>query len=567
MTTMLPGPTLEGLLADRAERTPDASAYLFLRDGGDVVDQTLTWAALERRSRALARRLAAMTAPGDRALLICPQGLDFLVGFFACLGAGVIAVPTPMPTGSARTADGRIASIIDDCAPAAILTTAAAAARVRAACEGAQQVVPATIIEIDGATSDEAASSSVRRRITPETIAFLQYTSGSTASPRGVRITHGNLVANLTAAFHMASPEPAAASVSWLPVTHDMGLIEGVLQPAFRGHLAVLMSPAAFLQRPVRWLRAIARYGAARSGGPNFAYDLCVRRVTAEDTAGLDLRSWRDAYNGAEPVRADTMRAFASRFAGAGFNPRAFRPCYGLAEATLLVASSRWTPAGGDAAQNMAPVSCGQAAPGVDVLIVDPQTRCGCDAGTAGEIWVRGASVSPGYWRQHDGREVFGARTADGRGPFLRTGDFGLVSNGNLTVTGRLKDVLIVRGYKLFPQDLEHTAAAAHPAVRPAAVSAVATRADASGDCIGLAAEIDPRRATTSADTDAIIAAIRVAVQHEHGVQLDAVALVRPGGVPRTTSGKVQRYLCRRGWRSGGLPMLAEWRRPVAVGG
>jgi len=227
MTTLLPGPTLEGLLDDRAGRTPDAPAYRFLRDG-DLVDQTLTWAALERRSRALAGRLATLTAPGDRALLVCPPGLDFLVGFFACLGAGVIAVPTPMPTGSARTADGRIASIIDDCSPSVLLTTATATARVRAACGGARQIVPATIVEIDGTTSDEPAQS-VRRRITPGTIAFLQYTSGSTASPRGVRITHGNLVTNLTAAFHMASPEPAAASVSWLPVTHDMGLIEGVL--------------------------------------------------------------------------------------------------------------------------------------------------------------------------------------------------------------------------------------------------------------------------------------------------------------------------------------------------
>ena len=555
MPSLFDGPSLVDLLRTRAAEQPDAPAFVFLRDG-DIEDARLTWSELDRRSRTIAAALQARVPAGSRALLVYPAGLDFIAAFFGCLYAGVIAVPAQPPLGGqAQRGLARLRAIAIDADARILLTTREGRWRP----DSEHDVAAPGRTPIEWLTTDEldlhGADGWRDTRAVPATVAFLQYTSGSTAAPRGVVVTHGNLLHNLGAAFDLATPGPTSLSVSWLPATHDMGLIEGILQPVYRGHMAVLMAPTAFLQRPSRWLSAISTYRATRSGGPNFAFDLATRKVTDDQAAALDLSSWRDAYNGAEPIRSDTMAAFTRRFAHAGFRPSSFRPCYGLAESTLVVSSGRWS------ADDTSPVSCGRPAGGLTVIAVDPVTGTRCADRVAGELWVSGPSVAAGYWRQSDETaRVFEARTADGLGPFLRTGDLGHIDRGEVVVTGRIKDVLIVRGRKHFPQDLEHTATCAHAALRPGGASAVALGGDSAGDRIAVAVEVDPRRVTSAADADSIISTIRSAVHDMHGVQLTAVALLAPGGVPKTTSGKVQRYLCREGWATNALPMLAEWR-------
>ena len=381
-------------------------------------------------------------------------------------------------------------------------------------------------------------------------------------------ISHGNLLHNLAYAFHRAGNDRSSVSVSWLPVVHDMGLIDGVLQPVYSGCPAYLMAPTAFLQRPVRWLRAISRYRATRSGAPNFAYDLCVRRIGAAERAALDLHSWRDAYNGAEPIRRDTLERFTSVFAGSGFRPAAFRPCYGLAEATLLVTCGRFDtavsqPSTGDAAGGAEPgVSCGRPGFGTSVVVVDPKSHRPCPDGAAGEVWVSGPGVAAGYWnRPSQSAGTFAARTADGGGPYLRTGDLGVIGDDGVRITGRLKDVLVVRGTKHHPQDLERTAESRHRAVRPGCVAAFVADHGSSGDGIALVAEVDPHRLASSADAQAAITAIRSGVTDAHGIQLSAVTLVAPGGVEKTTSGKARRFACRDALLAGTLETLATWRQ------
>jgi acyl-CoA synthetase (AMP-forming)/AMP-acid ligase II len=336
-----------------------------------------------------------------------------------------------------------------------------------------------------------------------------------------------------------------------------MGLIEGVLQPAFSGSPAYLMSPGAFLQRPARWLKALSRYRGTRSGGPNFAYDLAVSRVDAAERAALDLSAWDAAYNGAEPVRGDTMAAFSAAYRQAGFRPSAFRPCYGLAESTLLVSSGRWDESGATTGA----VSCGTPAYGTHVVIADPVSGVPCGDGELGEIRVAGPGVTSGYWNDaEETRRVFDTMPgADRR--WLRTGDLGVRRNGQLHVTGRLKDVLIVRGAKHFPQDVERTAEGLHPAIRRGTVTAVAVASGVRGDQVVLIAEIDPRSLPAQPASD-LMARMRQAVADAHGIRLHAVALVPPGVVPKTTSGKPRRYLCREAWVEGTLQPIAEWSDP-----
>ena len=587
--TAFVGASLVELLRFRAAVQADDCAYTFLRDGESQSD-AVNYGQIDRRSRAIAVLLQARVRPGDRALLLYPPGLDFIAAFFGCLYAGVVAVPAFPPNfGRSDRSLMRLVAIAADAAPAAVLSTNEIAARWgRAAVEagfprlmasegeaGARAREPEWIAT--DAVCDAAATAWIDPGADRRTLAFLQYTSGSTAAPKGVIVTHGNLLHNLAYAFHLADNDASSVSVSWLPVTHDMGLIDGVLQPAYSGCPAYLMSSTAFLQRPVRWLQAISRYHATRSGAPNFAYDLCVRKIGVEDRAGLDLSAWRTAYNGAEPIRRETLGAFTRTFAQCGFRPSAFRPCFGLAEATLLVSSGRWSEnpvspsvdaahqsAGGRAAAcTGSTVSCGAPAFGTRALIADPATGRSCDAGEIGEIWIAGPSVARGYWnRQEESERTFEARTDEGDGPFLRTGDLGFLSDGELHVTGRLKDVLIVRGVKHYPQDLEHTAERQHPAIRPGCTAAFAIEAGPSGDRIALVAEAEARQLDTPDSPPAVMAAVRRAVAELHGVRLHAVVLVAPGTIPKTTSGKLQRFACREAFLAGTLPVLADWHEP-----
>ena len=553
------GTTLVEMLRARAASQPDDLAYTFLADGENPVDE-LTWSLLDRSARAIAATLQAQLQPGDRALLLYPPGLSFIAGFFGCVYAGVLAVPVMPPQGnrSRRGAD-RLAAIVTDSDARCVLTSSDLRERLLDA------VDPRIVRIITDGIPYDAGAAWREPEAASDTIAFLQYTSGSTALPRGVMVSHGNLLHNLGLTFHLGESAADTVSVSWLPVTHDMGLIEGVLQPAFSGCPMYLMSPAAFLQRPLRWLRAISTYAATRSGGPNFAYDIAASRVADADRQSLDLRTWRVAFNGAEPVRHDTMAAFSAVFAANGFRPDRFKPCYGLAESTLFVTGSHWDGGAADSSTDSGTatrsVSCGPPAAGMEVRIVDPVTGTVCGDGGSGEIQVAGPSVAHGYWnRPLESSRVFAIE--DGR-RWLKTGDLGSLQDGELHVTGRIKDLLIVRGVKHFPQDLERTAERHHSGVRIGGVAAVAVGSHVRGDRVALIAEIDPREVAENR-REQLMSELRQAIAEVHGIQLYGIALVPPGTVPKTTSGKVQRFLCRDAWINDTLGALTSWRESAA---
>lgn len=559
LTAQNPGSMID-LLRDRAAAQPDSVAFTFL-EAGEQEGAELTWAALDLRSRALGAAIAARVEPGARVLVMLPPAVDFVPAFFGVLYAGAIAIPTYPPSG-ARTdrSSARLRGMIADAGITLVLSSSA----VRAHASILEALVPELAglpwIDVED-VSDELAEAWRVPRCGPETVALLQYTSGSTAVPRGVIVTHGNLLHNLAHGAALAGYDRNSVAVSWLPVNHDMGLINGVLQPVFSGYAAYLMSPAAFLQRPARWLQAISRYGATHSGGPNFAYDLCTRRVSEEDRAPLDLRTWRIAYNGSEPVRRTTLENFHRAFAACGFAWGALRPAYGLAESTLLVTSG---PAEGpvfvESADGRSLVSSGVVDGGAGTRIVDPSTRVVLRDGAVGEIWVTSRSVARGYWNKPcESAATFQAFTSDSNdGPYLRTGDLGCIVHRRLFVTGRIKDVLIVRGVKHYPQDLEATAEHAHPAVRAGCCVAFAVQRDGE-ERVALVAETEPRRLSADGDLDQAIVSIRRSVADRHQVSPCAVAIVAAGSLPKTTSGKLQRFLCRDGFLGGEFDVLAAW--------
>ncbi|MEW5929291.1 MAG: AMP-binding protein, partial [Gemmatimonadota bacterium] len=573
--------TLVELLRLRADDDPARNAYTFLLNG-EVEEGSITYGELDRRARAVAARLQALGARGERALLLYPPGLEYVAALFGCFYAGVTAVPAYPPRRS-RT-DTRLQGIVADCAPTLALTTRELLGEAERLCAHTPELGGLRWLATEDVAADEA------ERWTDlgaagDTLAFLQYTSGSTAAPKGVMVSHGNLLHNLALIERLAGYTPQTRSVIWLPPYHDMGLIGGILQPLFTGYWAALFSPVAFIQRPARWLEAVSRYGATSSGGPNFAYELCVHAVRPEERAALDLSRWEIAFNGAEPVRAETLRAFAESFAPSGFRARAFYPCYGLAEATLMVTGSR--PAELPVVRAVDPdalgegsvvadtdpegryrlVGSGRSADSQRVLIVDPATLRECAPDRVGEVWVRGPSVAHGYWgRAEETAETFGAFVAGtGEGPFLRTGDLGFLEGGELFVTGRLKDLIVIRGRNHYPQDIEQTAARSHAGLR--AGSSAAFSVDQGGEERLVVVQEVSRQAAAGMDVEEVADAIRRAVASEHGVQVHAVAVVKPGGVPKTTSGKVQRRACRAKFYAGDLPLVGVSVRQGAGGG
>ena len=549
--------TMIDLLRDRAAAQPHARAYTFM-DDGERCGQSLTWAQLERRSRAIATAIRRHVEPGDRLLVMFPPSLDFVPAFFASLYAGAVAVPVYPPAGpKIERTMARLRGMVADAKPSLVVAPSCSAAHIQilAAAVPELQSVP----WLDPATvPDEEADDWRAPAIDASSLAFLQYTSGSTSSPRGVMVSHGNLLDNLRQTHVDAAYDQASVSLSWLPVNHDMGLINGVLQPVYSGCTAYLMPPAAFLQRPGRWLQAISRFGATHSGGPNFAYELCTRRVSSDESATLDLSSWRVAYNGSEPIRRSTLESFQRSFGIHGFRWEAFSPAYGLAESTLLVTS---IPAGVPPTFVGAAVASGTDPEDRGVIIVDPLARTRCDEGAAGEIWVRGRSVASGYWgRAEDTDATFHAFTSDtGEGPYLRTGDIGFIHQARLFVSGRIKDLIIVRGLKHYPQDIELTVERAHPAVRAGCSAAFAVEQE-EGEQLVIVAEVEARAggALSDAELSQVLGAIRVAVTATHHVAPASVTLVGPGVVPKTTSGKLQRYACRDAWDARTLPVLAS---------
>ncbi len=573
--------TLVQLLRWRALEQPTRRSHIFLADG-EREEAALTYAELDAQARAIAAMLQAVGATGERVLLLYPPGLQYIAAFFGCLYAGAVAVPAYPPRMNRSLS--RLQAIVHDARAIAALTTASIHARATALTNQAPELQ-----RLHWLVTDELAAGLAADWREPvidgNTLAFLQYTSGSTATPKGVMVSHQNLLSNERMIRQVFRQTEQSFIVGWLPLYHDMGLIGNMLQPLYLGVPCALMSPLAFLQRPLRWLRAIAHYKATTSGGPNFAYELCVNKIKPEDRATLDLSSWQIAFNGAEPVRADTLERFAATFAASGFRRAAFQPCYGLAEATLLVSGSRTAAepvikqvaakgleqhrvvaATATERDARSLVSCGGAASGQRVVIVNPDTLVACAPDEVGEIWVAGPGVAQGYWqRDAETERVFQAHRADtGEGPFLRTGDLGFITAGELFITGRRKDLIIIRGLNYYPHDIEATVEQAHAQLRAGCGAAFATTF-AGEEQLVVVQEVELRPAH---DWSTIAETVYQAVAHQHELQPHAIVLVKPGSIPKTSSGKLQRHLCQAQFEAGELAVVHEWRlsAPVAAG-
>ncbi len=556
------------LLRLRTEEQPEALAYRFLASG-DTQGPSEEWsyAHLERCARSVAAHLHEHGAVlGDRVLLLYPAGLEFIAAFLGSLYAGVIAVPAyPHRTlsrleGIAKNADCRF-----------VLTNSAFLKLSRSL----EQQAPALKSARWLATSEilnEPAPKWNAPRINEDTLAFLQYTSGSTGQPKGVMVSHGNVLHNETLIQRGFATDSAMHVVGWLPLYHDMGLIGNVLQPLFAGASCTFMSPMSFLQRPLRWLRAISQFRGTVSGGPNFAFDLCVSKLEPEEQ--LDLSSWRTAFNGSEPVRKETLARFVAAFAPFGFRPEAFLSCYGLAESTLFVSGTKpglAPESRGYSAESLdrnravevpeaeagsrTLVAAGENQPEMNVRIVDPKSCTLCAEEEVGEIWISGPSVAKGYWNEPaQTNEMFAARLAGddpGTGQYLRTGDFGFMAKGQLFVTGRLKDLIILQGRNLYPHDIELTAQMAHSALKPGGCVAFSSEISGEERLIVLL-EVTPRLP----DHQQLVQTIRAAILEEYGVPVHTIALVPPKTIPKTSSGKLQRSACRKSFVSGELTVL-----------
>ncbi|MEM0980884.1 MAG: fatty acyl-AMP ligase, partial [Cyanobacteria bacterium P01_H01_bin.58] len=473
---------LVSILHWRTVHQPQQVAYRFLGDKVDSGSRHWSYAELHRQAQIIAAQLDGLA--NQPVLLAYPAGLDFVAAFYGCLYAGAIAVPVPVPVRHQGLARWR--HIVVDAQPQAILAPSQQHAKVQALLESVTEQIPHEAVCLDPlSSSDESLITGWQKPdFDSEAIALLQYTSGSTSRPKGVMVSHRNLMHNLALIHERFGHSPASHGVIWLPPHHDMGLIGGILQPLYGGFPVTLMSPGSFLRRPIRWLQVISDLGGTTSGGPNFAYERCLQKVTPEQLQHLDLSRWNLAFTGAEPIRASTLRQFAATFADCGFSLKAFYPCYGLAEATLFVSGGAQseTPrlsaidqaalAQGQAVEVTSAdasqiVSCGQSAADQQIVIVDPKSHKCCTDGQVGELWLAGPSVAQGYWRQPEATQVtFNAYLADGTGPFLRTGDLGFIQNKELFVTGRLKDLIIIRGQNHYPQDIEQTVGHCHAAVR-----------------------------------------------------------------------------------------------------
>ncbi|MBY8971156.1 non-ribosomal peptide synthetase [Pseudomonas sp. P867] len=555
--------TLAQSLQRRAAQTPDQVALRFLADSAEQ-SVVLSYRDLDQRARTIAAALQANAGLGERAVLLFPSGPDYVAAFFGCLYAGVIAVPAYPPESTRRHHQERLLSIISDAEPRLLLTIASLSEDL-AQIENAPPVLSVDTLEA------QLAEHWVEPQLQADDIAFLQYTSGSTALPKGVQVSHGNLVANevLIRRGFGIDLNPDDVIVSWLPLYHDMGLIGGLLQPIFSGVPCVLMSPAYFLGRPLRWLEAISEYGGTISGGPDFAYRLCSERVSESALERLDLSRWRVAYSGSEPIRLDTLERFAEKFAVCGFTPNNFFASYGLAEATLFVAGGTrgcGIPAmhmdeqalaanRAEPGQGSAIMSCGTSQPDHAVLIADPHTLTELADNCVGELWATGPSIAHGYWRNPEASAKTFVQHA-GR-TWLRTGDLGFIRDGEVYITGRLKDLLIVRGHNLYPQDIEQTIEREVEVVRKGRVAAFAVN-DQGLEGIGIAAEIS-RSVQKILPPEALIKAIRQAVAESCQQAPSVVVLLNPGALPKTSSGKVQRAACAIRHADGSLDSYAQF--------
>ncbi|MEB3269174.1 MAG: fatty acyl-AMP ligase, partial [Leptolyngbya sp.] len=540
--------TLVDLLRHRAQHQPDQLAYQFLEDGKKEA-AAYTHQALDQQARAIAALLQQSEAKGERALLLYPQGVEVMAAFCGCLYAGVIAIPVPPPdAGRMKRALPRLREIVKDAAASYVLSTQ----RIIELFQESDVEFPEfdTMTWIDTEQVDLSLADQWQDpQVDKDVLAYLQYTSGSTSVPKGVMLSHYNLMHHSAYLQRACSYTPDGATVTWMPYFHDYGLVEGLIQPLYTGVPCYIMSPLAFVKRPQRWLEAISKYGATHSQAPNFAYDQCVRRVKPAKREGLDLSRWKAAGNAAEPINPRVMREFAEAYAPHGFQWTTFAPAYGLAEATLLVSSKPVgtepviLPINADALEQgkvalatagescRDTVSCGQLVCETEVVIANPDTYVRCQPDEVGEIWVADPGVAAGYWKRPEvSRETFGARLAgESGGPYLRTGDLGFLREGELYITGRIKDLIIIRGTNHYPQDIEWTVQHLSDVLRPdygAAFSII----DDGEEKLVVVQEVE-RQHQLTLNGEEILADIRQAISEVHELQVSAIALVKSGNV------------------------------------
>ena len=518
---------------------------------------SLTYEELKKQASSIASHLQSFK--GERALLLYHSGLEFITAFFGCLYAGVIAVPVYPPRRNQKLS--RLLSIVNDAQATVGLTTTSILSDIEKRWLEEPELAQLKLVATD--TVEFNTQEFIPQGVTPDSLAFLQYTSGSTGTPKGVMVTHGNIIHNQQLIQTAFGHSENSIGVGWLPLFHDMGLIGHVLQPIYVGFPSILMPPVAFLQKPIRWLKAISKYKATTSGGPNFAYDLCVNKIKPEQLANLNLSSWDLAFSAAEPVRAETLEQFGQKFAACGFNYNALYPCYGMAETTLFATGVN---------KNKLPVIhrvkikdlqnnlvvkikinfddsqdiVGVGYPYIDtkVNIVNPNTFNLCYLGQVGEVWLSGKSVASGYWNQPlTTQETFHAYIKDtGEGPFLRTGDLGFLWNEELFITGRIKDVIIIRGCNYYPQDIELSVEKSHEGLR--SNSGAAFSVSLEEEKLVVVQEVE-RNYLRTLNFPQVVETIRKAVLEQHSLPVYAVVLIKPGTIPKTSSGKIQRHLCR----------------------
>jgi acyl-CoA synthetase (AMP-forming)/AMP-acid ligase II len=565
--------TLVELLRYRASNQPERIAYIFLRDG-ETEEARLTYGELDQNARAIAAHLQSLDAQGERGLLLYPPGLEFISAFFGCLYAGVVAIPAYPPRRNQNLF--RLQAIIADSQARFTFTNAALFSSLENQLTKDPELAAMKWVvtdEIDHRLSEDWQEPTLEKN----SLAFLQYTSGSTGTPKGVMVSHYNLLINSADLDRGWGHDQDSAIVTWLPTFHDMGLIYGVIQPLYKGFLCYMISPASFMERPLRWLQAISDKKATHSAAPNFAYDLCVRKIPPEKRASLDLSRWRMALNGAEPVRAEVLEKFAEAFQVSGFKATALCPGYGLAEATLKVTAVAYNSppyfyrvqanaleknqiiAATETDTNVQTlVGCGWTTIDTKIVIVDPETLKPSLPEIVGEIWVSGATIAQGYWgKPQETQETFQAYLADtGAGPFLRTGDLGFIKDGELFVTGRLKEVILIRGRNNYPQDIELTVQNSHPALRPSCGAAFTVEVKEEERLV-VVQEVE-RTWLRKIDTDEVKRAIRKAVVQEYDLQVYAIALIRTGSLPKTSSGKIQRRSCRAKFLEGSLEIVGQ---------
>lgn len=550
-------------------------AYVFLSNG-ETEATRLSYAALDRQARAIAAELQKSQASGERALLLYPEGPEFIAAFLGCLYAGIVAIPAPLPDPiRLKRALPRLQALVDDSQTSLVLTHSASLSHLQEAGSLRSLQMIATDRLVDNGLP--LAEQWQHPPIGNDTLAYLQYTSGSTSIPKGVMVCHGNLIRHCAHIKQAWGYESDSIATTWLPHFHDYGLVDGLIQPLYSGIPCYAMSPIAFYMRPVRWLQVVSRYGVTHSQGPNFAYDHCVERIKPEQCTGLNLRSWRTASNGSEPISIGTIDRFVRAFHPYGFRRDSFYPSYGLAEATLLVSTKRHgqspvahvveaeafeqnrvvAAAAEHSEKRVRTVlSCGPPIGDTRVAIVDPKTSMRCGPREIGEIWVASPNMGVGYWQRPEetARTFHAFVMPDGEGPFLRTGDLGFMKDGELYITGRIKEVIIIRGRNHYPQDIELTVLKCHPSLRPGYGTAFGLDVDGTEQLI-VVQEVQ-RQYIQAIDINEVIGNIREAVIEQHEVQVHNVVLVKPGNIPKTSSGKLQRSVCRQRFVDGDLETL-----------